>query len=104
MDLEKRTNDIFNESSDHLAEFYPYLEDLNIPEDQRREFLETLWSIMVQFVSLGFGVDTASQAISAKLFEDRLPVSEPQRVLLASSFDAAHREGKTILDQEVTSI
>ncbi len=51
----------------HLAEFQPLLDDINIPEDQRREFVEMLWSIMVQFVALGFGADTASQAIATHI-------------------------------------
>lgn len=52
-----------------LAEFEPYLEDIHIPEERKQEFLETLWSIMVQFVALGFGADAASQAIAAHLLD-----------------------------------
>ena len=49
------------------AEFAHYLDGSEIPVDQREEFLALLWSIMVQFAALGFGADTASQAINAAL-------------------------------------
>ncbi len=33
-----------------------YLEDTDLDEQQKREILEALWSIITSFVSLGFGV------------------------------------------------
>lgn len=33
-----------------------YLEDTDLDEQQKREVLEALWSIITSFVSLGFGV------------------------------------------------
>ncbi|WP_430436061.1 hypothetical protein [Oceanibaculum nanhaiense] len=38
-----------------------YLEDSDLSEDQKREFLQALWNIIVAFVSLGFGVHPAQQ-------------------------------------------
>lgn len=38
------------------------LDDADIPEDKKREFVETLWSIVVQFVDLGFGIHPLQQA------------------------------------------
>lgn len=32
----------------------PYLEDQDIPEEQKRELIETLWSVVVSFVDLGW--------------------------------------------------
>ncbi|MEM8985429.1 MAG: hypothetical protein AAGC95_01790 [Pseudomonadota bacterium] len=42
-----------------------FLEDTDLSEDQKREFLQTLWNIVVEFVSLGFGVHPLQQAQSA---------------------------------------
>ncbi len=53
--------------SNPLAEFQPYLDDVDIPDDQKRAFLELIWSIMVEFVALGFGADATSHAIAAHL-------------------------------------
>lgn len=38
------------------------LDDLEIPEDKKREMIETLWQIVVSFVSLGFDVHPLQQA------------------------------------------
>ncbi|MEM9377248.1 MAG: hypothetical protein AAGA72_13590 [Pseudomonadota bacterium] len=37
-----------------------YLDGEDISEDQKRAFIEALWSVMVGFVDLGFGVDSLS--------------------------------------------
>ena len=39
-----------------------FLEDSDWSEDQKRQFIEALWSIIVSFVDLGFGVHPAQQA------------------------------------------
>ena len=36
------------------TDWLPYLEDQDIPEEQKRELIETLWSIVVAFVDLGW--------------------------------------------------
>jgi hypothetical protein len=38
-----------------------YLEESDLDDDQKREFIETLWSIVVSFVDLGFGIDPTQQ-------------------------------------------
>jgi hypothetical protein len=40
-----------------IAKYAGELGDLDITEDQKRELLETLWSIMRSFVEMGFDVD-----------------------------------------------
>lgn len=45
-----------------VALYEGYLEDSDLTEDQRRDFLEALWSILVGFVDLGFGVHPLQQA------------------------------------------
>jgi len=42
-----------------------YLEDSNLTEAQKQEFLQALWNIIVNFVDLGFGVHPVQQAIAA---------------------------------------
>lgn len=39
-----------------------YLDDAEISEEQKRELLSALWSIIVEFVALGFEVHPAQQA------------------------------------------
>ena len=41
-----------------------YLDHADLTEEQKREFLETLWNIIVSFVDLGFGVHPLQQATS----------------------------------------
>ncbi|MFQ6550648.1 hypothetical protein AADZ90_022130 [Aestuariibius sp. 2305UL40-4] len=38
--------------------YLPLLEDEDIPEEQKRELIKTLWLIVVTFVDLGFGIET----------------------------------------------
>lgn len=42
-----------------------YLEGTDLTEDQKREFLDTLWNIICEFVALGFNVHPVQQAQSA---------------------------------------
>ena len=41
------------------------LDDPELSDDQKREFLETIWSIVVQFVDMGFGVEATQLALNA---------------------------------------
>lgn len=38
-----------------------YLDDSDIPDDQKRELIETLWAIFTGFVDLGFGLNPTQQ-------------------------------------------
>ncbi|ABS65505.1 hypothetical protein Xaut_0247 [Xanthobacter versatilis] len=40
-----------------------YLAESGLSQEQKREFLETLWAIIVGFVELGFGVDPVAHAL-----------------------------------------
>lgn len=59
-----------------LQRYAHFLEDADLTEKQRREFLKALWSIICSFVELGFHVHPIQQAAASKhLPEDnRLPV------------------------------
>lgn len=37
--------------------YQPLLDDIEIPDDQKQALIETLWSIVITFVDLGFEVD-----------------------------------------------
>jgi len=39
-----------------IARYQALLDGEDLTDDQKRQFLETLWQIIVQFVDLGFGV------------------------------------------------
>ncbi|MGJ8572278.1 MAG: hypothetical protein ACSHXI_16430 [Hoeflea sp.] len=47
-----------------------YLEESDLSEDQKREFLETLWSVIVGFVDLGFGVHPLQQSGASSCGEE----------------------------------
>ena len=43
------------------AKYEKMLEESDLSENQKQEFLETLWSVVVSFVDLGFGVHPLQQ-------------------------------------------
>ena len=44
------------------ALYAAFLDESDLDDDQKREFIETLWSIVVSFVDLGFCIDSTQQA------------------------------------------
>lgn len=67
-----------------------FLEDSDLTEDQKQEFLQTLWNIIVEFVSLGWGVHPLQQAQKpcGQLGENSLKASltAPDRLNLDQQF------------------
>lgn len=49
------------------ADWLPYLEDQEIPDDQKRELIETLWSIVVAFVDLGWQLNSKPEMCGGAL-------------------------------------
>ena len=47
-----------------VARYEDMLKDCDLTEEQRQEFLETIWSIIVGFVDMGFGIHPVQQAAS----------------------------------------
>ncbi len=43
--------------------FGSYLDDSDLDDNQKREFIEIIWYIVVTFVDLGFGIEPVQQAI-----------------------------------------
>ncbi len=59
-----------NENSYHpltlevdIEYYQSFLDDMDISDEKKRELIETLWNIVVQFVDLGFGIAPIQQAI-----------------------------------------
>jgi hypothetical protein len=46
--------------------FQGFLDDHEIDESQKAELINTLWSIMVTFVDLGYGIEPTQKAMSEK--------------------------------------
>lgn len=44
------------------ARYESFLKESDLSDEQKREFINALWSIIVGFVDLGFGVHPAQQA------------------------------------------
>jgi len=55
-------------------EFAHHLEDSDLSDDQKREFIETLWSIVIAFVDLGFDVRSIDDdpAACGQVIENRI--------------------------------
>lgn len=49
-----------------IEHYQTYLDDMDIPDEKKRELVEIIYSIVVQFVELGFGITTTDQALDAK--------------------------------------
>ncbi|MBB4304689.1 hypothetical protein GGD81_003751 [Rhodobium orientis] len=53
-------------------EYYSsFLEDSTLSDEQKRELIKTLWSIVMSFVDLGFGVDSTRQALDRRERDER---------------------------------
>lgn len=47
------------------GKYRAHVDDLDLTEEEKLAFLQTVWSIMVAFVDLGFRVDSVTQILSA---------------------------------------
>lgn len=45
-----------------LDRYQSYLDDANVSESDKRLFIEALWTIVMNFVDLGFGVESLEQS------------------------------------------
>ena len=46
--------------------YFSELEKSDLTDDEKREFIGTLWYIVCAFVDLGFGIESTQQAIAAR--------------------------------------
>lgn len=56
--------------------YLPFLENEDISEEQKRELIEALWSIMVSFVDLGFGIHPIQQVCGQDISLAELPAAD----------------------------
>lgn len=49
----------------NASKYREHVDDLDLTEEEKLDFLQTVWSIMVAFVDLGFRVDSVTQILSA---------------------------------------
>lgn len=68
MEIEKRNNERNTKPTVGIdVEYYQsFLDDLDIPDAQKHELIETLWGIVVSFVELGFNVHPLNAAKSVE--------------------------------------
>lgn len=73
------------------AEYMEYVDDLELTEAQKVEFLRTLWTIMSAFVELGFGVDSVIPMLAKKASENGADAL--QKEIPTHEFNVAADEG-----------
>lgn len=56
--------------------YLPFFEDEDISEEHKREMIEALWSIMVSFVDLGFGIHPVQQACGKDVSLAEMPAAD----------------------------
>ena len=72
-----------------------YIDDPHLTDEQKTEFLQTLWTIMSSFVNLGFGVDSVMPILEQKALEageDTLEESIPTHEFNIAAEDVANEE------------
>lgn len=52
-----------------------HLADADLTDQEKREFIEALWYIIVSFVDLGFGIEPVNHALKAAAMSDQRPSS-----------------------------
>ena len=50
-------------------DWLPYIADSDLSDDQKRELIETLWSIVIAFVDLGFEVGPPADKTCGQSFD-----------------------------------
>ncbi len=56
--------------------YLPFFEDEDISDEHKRELIEALWSIMVNFVDLGFGIHPVQQACGKDVSLAKMPAMD----------------------------
>ena len=63
-----------------------YLDDTELNDDEKREFLEALWSIIVSFVDLGFELHPVQQACGEKAKNGKSDDSDAENLLKSKAY------------------
>lgn len=83
-----------------VAEYQRYLDDADLSEAQKKDVVEALWSIMVSFVELGFGIHPV-QEVCGDLPEETLR-SSALRPDPAYSEDGLDKEFQSVAGESET--
>lgn len=76
-----------------------YLEESDLTDEQKREFIETLWNIVIAFVDLGFGIHPLQQACEQNS-ENRINLPDD----LVSSFTSQKTESGVEVRESTPSL
>lgn len=88
-------------------EFLHHLEECDLTEEQKIEYLQTVWSIVLQFVDLGFGLHPIQQACGQNEDISLKPaLTAPKRVYLGHPIlcEAFENAGSSLCSQTIPSI
>lgn len=58
------------EGSHHLDQYRHFLDDMDMTEERKTEYLEYLWNVVCNFVDLGYGTHPVQLALAAKRKDD----------------------------------
>lgn len=61
-EIDETTRGHFKSLTLDVDYYQSFLDNDDIPEDKKRELIETLWAIMVQFVDMGVGIHPLQNA------------------------------------------
>lgn len=67
-----------------------YLKDSDLSDEQKRELLQALWNVIVEFVSLGFGVHPLQQACGKPEQSDAILSAD-----VLNALDCSHKKNRT---------
>ena len=58
-----------------VDKYQELLDDVDIPDEQKLELIETLWNIVVQFIDLGFGIHPVQRSSASARDESQIALS-----------------------------
>lgn len=61
-----------------MAKYVHFLDESQLSEDEKHEFLQIMWDIVCEFVLMGFGMNTVQQVIEG--------ICDPENCLAEESF------------------
>ncbi|MCG3267148.1 hypothetical protein [Yoonia sp. I 8.24] len=79
--------------------YLPFFEDEDISDEDKRELIEALWSIVINFVDLGFDVHPLQQACGKDISLAEVPIRDVLNLDNTTSeleqSSAPHRDGSS---------
>ncbi len=80
-----------------------FLENADLTEQEKREFIDALWSIIMEFVSLGFGVHPLQQVDAQQPQKDRDGLDKELPDLMAHMLSSSDTKQSTRTTGQVGS-